>query len=73
MSTRGTAYFEILENCEPVVVGKIGIFSDAYPSGFGRDICKSISDVSVRRYSKEQDKRKVFNNIERVILYLLNY
>jgi hypothetical protein len=72
MSTRGSAYFEIVESGKNVKVGEIGLSRDAYPSGFGGEICKSLSNVYVGKPSQEQSVGKTFKNIERVILYLLD-
>ena len=78
MSTRGTAYFEIQyeHDKEPVRVGKICIRFDAYPEGFGKDICNIILSAYIADAGAENSTDKpigtFFPNVERVILHILD-
>jgi len=78
MSTRGTAYFELQESSggDPVVVGRIGIPRDGYPSWFGLEVCKIISGVridgSFEGSAGDERNRRCFRNLEGVILDILH-
>ena len=76
MSTRGTAYFEIknVQDKEAVRVGKICIRSDAYPDYFGTLVCDLLkcAYISGRDNSSVPPTGEVFNNVERLILYVMS-
>ena len=73
MGTRGSAYFEIAESNDVDLVGKIGIRWDAYPEGFGYNVCEVLAGVYVGKPPQESADAKSFKNIERVILDLLDF
>ena len=72
MGTRGSAYFEVADSTGHDVVGKLGIRWDAYPEGFGAEMCKKLAGAYVGMPSQESVDAKSFENIERVILDLID-
>jgi hypothetical protein len=75
MSTRGTINLKIIEDGKETTAASMGIGHDAYPDYFGKKVCDMISGgvVSGNTTSATSGDKKVFRNVESVILYVLRH